>query len=450
LWAVWPFRRPVAAGRLDALDAGEAAASVTAVFSWSCRQLSPAAARMFRLLGVHPGPDITIPAAASLAAVGQPEASRLLRELARDCLITEHAPGRYAFHDLLRAYAARQAHDRESRPGRAAAASRALGHYLHTAARAAALLRPSQEQLILAAPPPGTCPERPAGHRQALAWFEAEHQVLLAAVTLAAGTGADRDAWQLPCAMNIYLHWRGYRQARAAVMATAVAAATRDGDARGQAMSLRYLGSACTDTGDHDQARAHLEHCLLLYRQLGDRTGEGWAQRCLSVLAGAQGRYADALAHTEQGLRLFQATGHEALEAEMLNGVAWSHALAGDYQQARAFCEQSLALIAKLGGCLFEGDVWDTLGYIEFHLGEFTQAAAHFELALALCHDRGDRSSHAWILTHLGDARHAASELPQARHAWQQALAIMDDLQHPSADKVRAKLASIEGDAPGN
>ncbi len=432
-----------AACRLDALDAGEAAASVTAAFSWSCAQLSPAAARMFRLLGVHPGPDISVPAAASLAGTGQPEARRLLRELARDCLITEHAPGRYAFHDLLRAHAARQAQDCESEHDRAAA-SRVLDHYLHTAARAAALLRPSHEQFALAPPRPGTCPERPADHRQALAWFEAEHQVLLAAVAFAAETGADRYAWQLPSAMKVYLHLRGDPQARMTVMTSAVAAATRLGDVLGQAMSLRSLGNACTDIGDYDQARAHLEHCLLLYRGLDDRMGEGWAHRSLSVLDGFQGRYADALGHTEQGLRLFQAIGHEALEAEMLNGVAWSHALMGDYQQARASCERSLALIAKLGGCHFEGEVWDTLGYIEFHLGDFARAADHFELALALCRDRGDRGSHAWILTHVGDARHAAGELPQARRAWQQALAILDDLQHPSAGRVRAKLASIE------
>ena len=48
-----------AAGRLDALDTGDPAASVRAVFSWSYQQLTDEAARMFRLLGLHPGPDIT-------------------------------------------------------------------------------------------------------------------------------------------------------------------------------------------------------------------------------------------------------------------------------------------------------------------------------------------------------------------------------------------------------
>jgi tetratricopeptide (TPR) repeat protein len=59
---------------------------------------------MFRLLGLHPGPDISVLAAASLAGTNQPEADRLLSELTRAHLITEHLPARYACHDLLRAY----------------------------------------------------------------------------------------------------------------------------------------------------------------------------------------------------------------------------------------------------------------------------------------------------------------------------------------------------------
>ena len=76
-----------------------------AVFSWSYRALSADAARLFRLLGLHPGPDISVAAAASLAAILLGQARALLAELARAHLLTEHRPGRYAFHDLLRAYA---------------------------------------------------------------------------------------------------------------------------------------------------------------------------------------------------------------------------------------------------------------------------------------------------------------------------------------------------------
>jgi tetratricopeptide (TPR) repeat protein len=399
---------------------------------------------MFRFLGLHPGPDISIRAAASLAAVDESQARRLLRELARGCLITEHAPSRYAFHDLLRSYAASQARGCDSQSCRDAAISRTLDHYLHTAGSAALLLRPSDAPLALPTPGPGACPEQPGDHRQALAWFEAEHQVLLAAVALAAETGADTHAWQLPWAMKEYLLKRGYPYERITIFGIALAAAERLDDTLGQAMALRALGNACTDTGKYDQAHAYHERCILLYQRLGDHMGEAWAQHNLSTLAEVQGRYAEALGHNEQALRLLQAIGHESGEAETLGNIGWFHALLGDYHQARSFCEQSLALIAKLGDCEFVYFVWDTLGYIERNLGDFARAVTHFEHALALCRDYGDRATEAEILTHLGDARHAAGELPQARQAWQQALATYNDMHHPGGEQVRAKLASCE------
>jgi tetratricopeptide (TPR) repeat protein len=397
---------------------------------------------MFRLLGLHPGPDISVPAAASLAAVDEPQARRLLRELSRDCLITEHTPGRHAFHDLLRAYAVSQARDCDSDLDRDAAIGRVLDHYLYSASDAGSLLHPGRERISHAPPRPGTCPERLADHQQALVWFEAEHQVLLTAATFAADIGADSHAWQLPVAMSGYLYSRGYLRERVAIMGSALAAVTRLDDLPGQALCLRRLGDACTEAGDYDQARAHLQRCLLLYQRLGDRALEALALQNLSAVAEHQGRYADALSHNEQALRNYQAIGgHDAGEALALGNVGWCHALLGHYQQARAFCEQSLALIAKLGGCHFEYYVWDTLGYAELHAGNFARAAAHFEFALRICREDGDRSVEAHILTHVGDARNAAGELPQARYAWYQALAIYDDIRHPRADKVRAKLS---------
>jgi tetratricopeptide (TPR) repeat protein len=434
-----------AAGRLDALDAGDPTASVGAVFSWSYQQVSPQAARMFRLLGLHPGPDISVPAAASLAAAGEPQARRLLGELTRHCLTTEHAPGRYAFHDLLRAYAASKARDCDPEPDRDAATGRILDHYLHTASHSRLLLRrPEQEPLALALPGPGTRPERPAGHRQALAWFNAEHQVLLAAVTLAAETGTDRRSWQLPCALAEYFRRRGYPYEQVTVMTSALAAATRLGDALGQAMSLRRLGLARYSTGDYDQARAHLELCLRLYRRLGDRKGEAATLQNLAYVADAQGRYAESLGHHELARGLFQAIGGGLGEAETLGNAGWCHAILGDYQLARECCDQALALAAKLGGGNFEHAIWDTLGYIEHHLGNFAVAAAHFESALALSRDNSDALIEASILIHLGDARYAVGELPQARQAWQHALAIYDDIQHPNAGNVRTKIASTQ------
>ncbi len=429
-------------GRLDALDAGDPSVSVRAVFSWSTRQLSDEAARTFRLLGLHPGPDISIPAAASLAGAAEADARSMLRELAHAHLIIEHVPGRYTLHDLLRAYAAEQAHVSDSDTDRRAATGRVLDHYLHSAASAALLLIPANEPVTLAPPRAGATPERPADDAEAMAWFEAEHQVLLAVVTLAAGSGLDAHAWQLPWAMSSFLHIRGHRQEWAGTQRTALAAAIRLGDTSAQALSSRILGAACDGLGEHDQARHHYASSLTLYQRLGNRLGQAKIHQGLGVVAERQNRYADALGHAEQALRLYQAIGDKAAEAQALNNVGWYYGLLGDYHQARLFCRQAITLSAQAGDRWTEGSAWDSLGYAERHLGNIAEAAACYQRAINIARKAGARFYEAEALTHLGDSHHAVGESAGARKAWQQALAILDDMQHADADAVRAKLAA--------
>lgn len=134
-------------GRLGALDAGDPGSRVRAVFSWSYRTLTPAAARLFRLLGLHPGPDIGVAAASGLAGVPEPGATALLAELTGANLVGEHSPGRYACHDLLTAYAADQCREVETEADRAAATGRLIDHYLHTAYAADLLLNPARDPI---------------------------------------------------------------------------------------------------------------------------------------------------------------------------------------------------------------------------------------------------------------------------------------------------------------
>jgi hypothetical protein len=228
--------------RLDALSAGDTTTSVRAVFSCSYQNLGEPAARMFRLLGIHPGPDISASAAASLAALPLAQARTTLRELTGARLLTEHAAGRFAFHDLLRAYAAEQARTYDSDDARRSGILRVLDHYLHTAHTAALALHPARDPLPLASPQPGVSPERPAGNAQALAWFEAERPVLLAAISLASDNGSDAHAWQILATMTNFLDWQGHWRDWAATQRIAVAAARRLGDETGQADSHHNCG----------------------------------------------------------------------------------------------------------------------------------------------------------------------------------------------------------------
>jgi tetratricopeptide (TPR) repeat protein/transcriptional regulator with XRE-family HTH domain len=434
-----------AAARLDALDSGDAEVSIRAVLSWSYLQLSSGARRLFRLLGLHPGPDISARAAASLAAVDQAMAHRLLDELTRSHMITESTAGRYAFHDLLRAFAADQARHCDSEPERKAAVERVLDHYLHTARTAAVLLFPPHERVDLALPGSGVSPEHLADHRRALAWFQAEHRVLLAVTALAVESGSDSHAWQIPWGMMPYLQTRGYNDEWATTQRRALAAATRLGDVAGQAVSRRLLAGACSNLGEYDEASSHLEISLTLYRQLGNRFGEAKVHQGLGRVAGRQGRYTDALRHAEQAQSAYHAIDHKAGEAEALNLVGWYHTHLGNYQQARACCRQALTLNAETGNHRIEAALWDTVGYAEHHLGNLAEAAACYHRALGIAREAGDRWGEAEILTHLGDTQHASSDLARARESWEQAIGVLHDLGHPDADKLRAKVAGIDG-----
>jgi tetratricopeptide (TPR) repeat protein len=400
---------------------------------------------LFRLVSLHAGPDISVPAVASLAATERSETRRLLGELTRLHLIAEHVPGRYILHDLLRAYAADQARAHDSESECREAIGRVLDHYLHSAGHGAFTLSSTVEPVSLDPPRPGTAPERPAGPRDVLAWFDAEHLTLLAAAGLAAESGFDSHAWQLPWAMTTFLRKRGHWQEWAATQRTALAAATRLGDIAGQAVSHRFLASAYDDLGDYEQAIGCYMTSLKLYRRLGDCCGEARTFAGLGMLIARQGRYRDALSYDEQSLHLYRAAGNKAGEAVMLFGIGWDHGLLGDFEQARAFCQQALKLNTETGNRDVDAAIWDSLGYAEHHLGNLTQAAACYQRALGIIREFGDRWRETVTLTHLGDTHHAAGDLPQAREAWQQALEILEDLNHPDAAKVRAKLASPPG-----
>jgi tetratricopeptide (TPR) repeat protein len=425
---------------LDALDAGDPAASVRAVFSWSYRQLSGEGARMFRLLGLHAGPDISAPAAASLAAVDEPEGRRLLAELARAHLLAEHVPGRYALHDVLRAYATDQARNTDSQTERAAATGRVLDHYLHTARDAAAMVQASCGPIPLAPPRPGTAPEQFTGRERALAWFEAEYQVLLAAMPFAVNSGLDIYAWQISMVMHPIQATQGHDPEWTAIKRMHMAAAVRD-DA---AMIASGACDAAGTLGDNQWVPEYYARLAKLYQQLGNSRGEALCLYALAAIAEYQGQYAEALTYATQALSLFRSIGDKTGEAELRNAAGWYHALLGDYEQARELCRQALALNADCGSDHLEGDILNNLGYAEYHAGDLDEAAACCERAQSIFRTVGDRWGEADALTNLGAVRRAADEPIQAREAWRQALDILDDFQHPDAAKVRAKLASLD------
>jgi hypothetical protein len=230
-----------ARARLGALSVNDPTSDVQAVFSWSYAQLSAGAARVFRLLSIHPGPDISAPAAGSLAGLLPSQARAALRELVGVSLITERVPGRYALHDLLRDYAEDRARAGEASTEGRAALHRMLDHYLHAAGAAARALDPVPDLPDLGPPQHGVTPERIADGHHALAWLGAEHKVLLAVIRLAVDHGFVDHARQLPWTLVTFQDRGGHWHELIASHLAALACAERLGDVAGQARTHRTL-----------------------------------------------------------------------------------------------------------------------------------------------------------------------------------------------------------------
>ncbi|HEV2374493.1 MAG TPA: tetratricopeptide repeat protein [Streptosporangiaceae bacterium] len=434
--------------RLDTLTTDDQYTDVRAVFSWSYHTLTPDAARLFRLLSLHPGPHISVGAAASLAAHPIDQVRPLLAELTRASLLAEHIPGRYTRHDLLHAYATHLTHAIDLDEQRRAAAHRMLDHYLHTAHAADRLVHPARDPITLTPAQPGVTPEHPTGREQALAWFTAEHPVLLAAVEHATTNGFHTHTWQLAFTLSTFLDWRGHWHDLAHTSRTAVAAAQQQADPTVQARAHRILARAYTILGRFDDAHNEFHNAFDLDREAGDQVGQANTHHRLAYLWGQQGHLMQALDHAQQALQIFRAADHQRGRADALNNVGWYHALLGDHQQTLNYCAQALTLQQDLGNHRGQAETWDSLGYAHHHLGQQTRAITCYQHALALYQDLGERYHEAETLTHLGETHHAADNPEAAHDAWHQALTILNDLGHPDADTVRAKLHDLQSTTP--
>ncbi|MEO3928773.1 tetratricopeptide repeat protein [Micromonosporaceae bacterium B7E4] len=424
---------------LDGFRAATPATNIRTVFSWSYHTLSPAAARLFRLLALPPGPSITVPAAASLAAEPADRLRPVLTELAAAHLVAEVSPGRYACHDLLRAYAIELAggdpeHERQ------AAERRLLDHYLHTARAADRLIWPQRDPIEIAPPRVGVVPEQLTDQHSALAWFAAEHAVLLDVVARAVDTGSDAPAWQLVWTLVNFFDHRGHWDDWLASVRRVMPALDRLGDRSAQAHAHRLLGAAHVRLQRHDDARAAYRRALHLFGELGETVGEAFTHRSLGWLAERQGDPAGALRSDLRALQLFQQLGHPDGQASALNSVGWCQALLGRYEEAIDHCEQALLLHRKNGNRVGEASALDSLGYAHHLLGDHVSAIGYLRQAVELCRELGQWTQEAESLHRLGDAQYAAGAVPDARLAWRAALAILDRLARPEAETVRGKL----------
>ncbi len=429
---------------LDVLNLGDASTDLRAVLSWSVDALSIRAARSLALVGLHPGPEISVPALASLAGIQLREARATLDELARAHLVAEREPGRFAMHDLVRDHA-RELFEASVAPAeRLDVVRRLADHYLHSAYAATRTLFHTPLPFALDQPVDGVEPERFAGPEEGSAWLQAELPALGKVVDLVAATpGIEGHPWRLARAVSGYLWDRCAWADIAQLHERALTACLRVADRAGEADARHGLGDAYAGLGRWAESRVELDRALKLSIAVGDQMGESDVLCTLGRTMEMQGKPREGLLPTREALELYRRIGDRSGEAVSLNNLGWMHALLGEYDDALVRCQEALALYQEDGDLPGQSFALDSMGRAYVGLGDLSRAIDSFAEAAAVTRSLGQFYNQAVGLTHLGEAHHAAGHLIEAHEAWVAALALFDEIGHPRAETLRSRLALL-------
>jgi DNA-binding SARP family transcriptional activator/Flp pilus assembly protein TadD len=405
---------------LDALDDTDAAASLVTVLSWSYRALTADQQQVFALLGTAPGPDIDLPAAASLTGMPPRETRMVLHRLEQASLITQDAGGRYRMHDLIRRYAAATAHDLPFE-ARQAALRRILDFYLYTAHAADRLLTPHRPSIPFDPPAPGIRSHPIPDATAALAWFELEHPNLLAAQRCAASHGRHRTVWQLAWTLASFHMLRGHRHDQLAVWQTVLDAGDHLTDPAVGMIAHRLIGGVHADLGHHGEAIGHLHQALALSEDHHNGTEQAKILHTLGWAWARQGDHQQAMDHVVKALDLYRAHEQQTWEAEALNNLGWYAACLGDHDTARTHCEAALTLFRRHRSLNGMANSLGNLGYTAHQVGHHTEALDYYRQSLALLREAGNIPYEALALTWMGQTYTALGQAGHARAAWREA-----------------------------
>ncbi|WP_307540215.1 BTAD domain-containing putative transcriptional regulator [Streptomyces sp. V3I8] len=436
-------------GGLDAFTGFDTTTDVRAVFSWSYRSLDEPAARLFRLLALHPGPHITAPAAAGLAGLPLSRTRRLLAGLTRSCLVEQPLPGRFTLHDLLRVYATELTHTHDDAGERDRATLRVLDHHMFTAYEANRLFKQdSLPELDLGSPDPGVAPEVLTTVEQANRWFTAEHRVLVGLLHTAVGRKLDRHITGLAWSLKEYLNRQEYWPEAITALDPVLEVARRRGDRLEEGRCLRHIGSIHGYLGHQEQALDHLRRATTLFEELGVVAEQARAHYGTACALYLFGRIPEAVAFSERGLALSRATGDELWTAECLVELAWFHSNLGQLEKSLAYGEEGLALFQRLDAPWQLAQGRDVLGFTLRMLGRYEESVATYRRATEAFGELGDHRNAVGTLMRLGDTRLAMGDREAARADWVRALACAEQRALArSAQEVRDRLAALDAEA---
>jgi DNA-binding SARP family transcriptional activator/tetratricopeptide (TPR) repeat protein len=406
-----------------------------AVFSWSYDLLGSTAARLFRLLALHPGPVFTPAAAVSLLGEGRRHVGLLLGELSRANLVTEVEPGRFHIHDLVRAYSDELLAEREAPAARRAAEERLDDHYRQSVLRAAVVLNPfrSPEAIGAAGPLAGVEPESFDGYEQAWAWLQRELPILMAMVNKAVARGADLAIAQYVWGLENFLQRSSDWPTRERLHRLALPAAERNGGEPLLAWTHYGAGVLYSSRGLNmlELSRHHLETAARLFEAAGDIP-----HHILLLLWLGRPEYGDERRTLELLRRVVQL--YEEFVALQGPGgapedlVAGAYAELGDHPAAIRHCRRGVTWLRELGDRHREANTWHTMAQAYVAMGNWPQAVAADERALLLYEEVGDAVMAAETLDDMSRQYAAGGRRQLAAIAARRAVAVRIRIGVPS------------------
>lgn len=426
--------------RLDALDAG-GQTGVRAVLSWSYRRLSEESARTFGLLGLPTGDDIGLAAAADLAGTTQRQARAQLTELTRAHLVDQHAPGRYRFHDLLRAYAAERANTDETAEQRTAALRRLFDHYLLTSARATKLLTSHTTRLQPEPPDSDVVGLTFDDGDSALNWWDTEHANLVAASQQASQYEYWEHAWQLPTSLMYFFHLRGHTSDWIECLDSAIPATRKVGDRTAEANLLGDLGIAHYDRREYELAidRFRLAHDLA--SEIGDNEQLLRMLVTLSETNVKLERYEEAAATANEVLELSPNSDDKGLAHAML---AEGSIAAGKPGEAFPHLDKALEHFHEGGERIAVGYALHLRGKALLKSGDAEAAVTTHQQAVEHRRGIGHKPGTLQSLCGLGEALRSNGDVEGARELLNEALALSKEFGQSEVDRVRRQLRELD------
>ena len=432
--------------RLDALGDDDPMADVRSVFATSYRALSPRAARMFRLLGIHPGPDVSRAATVPLLGESDGAARLAMAELVRVNLVAEHTPGRYAMHDLVAEYARERARHDVPESEHDTAVRRLTEWYLGVALEMDRRRWPGRvRQTFVRDPGVVEVPDR-----EPAAWFSDERTILLALVEIARTRGLFREVVSLAWAIysTVSNHFE-IRKALWAALWTARDVSIQVQDRLAEVWCTRYLAALAGDAGRIAECEELRRRTVELAVELDDARVLQQAYQGYAGDLVRWERFAEAVRQAEHSLEHGRRSQEAYYEAHALNILAWALSHGGELARALPLAEEALALLNDVDNPTTRAVIWDTIGFVHAELGDPGRAIVCYQEAAVRFRAFDMRQDLVKVQRRLAHLLGDVGRWAEARDAWQECLDLHIGLGLTGVAETRVELARAAEMADG-